>query len=376
MRTLKYLLKDIRNNKWICAIFCILNIVMLLLVCVLFDVIDDTKESMGAVKTFESGYGNAYMISDETSEEEFAEIVSDTDSASQAYKQLFAELSNSNISYYTVFGYDMYVNEEKNTVREQIVTEQFFDVFQISVMKGRKFEAADFDTVDVRPIIVGYELQNEYKLGEEYEFVHGGTGEVLKGKVIGVLEKNAKYYELNGYSASMSLDFSYLVPQNTKNMDNLSFSDLDMATTRMVVFGDKNEIQKIFSNTSPIHTSLVNVNDWVDEVIQNQKASLLQVGSISLVFFTFTLAITYVGFARLFKKQMKEYRIHMFCGARKSHIIMRFLALSGLMLGIGVIVASGLYGNLEYTGKMVIFSIVFSVITSIYPYVVLKREVR
>ena len=107
------------------------------------------------------------------------------------------------------------------------------------------------------PILIGYELQDKYKLGKEYEFEHGGTGDTFRGKVVGILRKSSKYYELNGLSVSLSLDFSYIVPQSTKNMDNLSFSDLDMAETRMVVFGDKNKIQKIFANTSPITVSLI-----------------------------------------------------------------------------------------------------------------------
>lgn len=377
MKTVNILLKDIRNNKLVCSVFCVLNIVMLLLVCVLFHVIDDTKESMSSVKIFENGYGNAYMIADGTSEEDFAKLSSDTKKASKAYKQLFAELSDENIRYYTTFGYDMYTDSEDNIIREQVITEQFLDVFTLSVLKGRKFEASDFKQTDgVVPVMVGYELQQEYKLGEEYEFEHGGTGEVFKGKVIGIMDKNAKYYELNGYNVSLSLDFSYLVPQNAKNMNQLSFSDLDMAVTRMVVFGDENRIKKIFSKTCPIRVSLINVDDWVDDIIENQKKSLLLIGSISIVFLAFTLLITYVGFARLFKKQMKEYKIHLFCGARNCHIIIRFITLSGFMLLIGMVVACILYSNIEYTGKMIVFSIIFSLITGFYPYLVLKREVR
>ena len=280
-------------------------------------------------------------------------------------------------SYYTAFGYDIYVNNNGNNVKEQIITEQFINVFKFSIMQGRNFEAADFNTNNgVLPILIGYELQDKYKLGKEYEFEHGGTGDTFRGKVVGILRKSSKYYELNGLSVSLSLDFSYIVPQSTKNMDNLSFSDLDMAETRMVVFGDKNKIQKIFANTSPITVSLISVDNWIDEIMQNQKSALLLIGSVSILFLVFTLFITYIGFSRLFKKQMKEYKIHIFCGARNFHILIRFLSLSCLMLLIGILVVSAFYKSVEYTGKLIIFSICFSAVTSTYPYLVLKREMR
>lgn len=377
MRIIKYTLKDIQNNKIICTIFFVLNIAMLFLVTSLFHVIDDTMENMHSIKTFETGYDNAYMIVDETTEEDFSKISSDTDLASKEYKQLFAELTKANIDYYTAFGYDIYVNNNGNNVKEQIITEQFINVFKFSIMQGRNFEAADFNTNNgVLPILIGYELQDKYKLGKEYEFEHGGTGDTFRGKVVGILRKSSKYYELNGLSVSLSLDFSYIVPQSTKNMDNLSFSDLDMAETRMVVFGDKNKIQKIFANTSPITVSLISVDNWIDEIMQNQKSALLLIGSVSILFLVFTLFITYIGFSRLFKKQMKEYKIHIFCGARNFHILIRFLSLSCLMLLIGILVVSAFYKSVEYTGKLIIFSICFSAVTNTYPYLVLKREMR
>ena len=46
------------------------------------------------------------------------------------------------------------------------------------------------------------------------------------------------------------------------------------------------------------------------------------------------------------------------------------------MLLIGILVVSAFYKSVEYTGKLIIFSICFSAVTSTYPYLVLKREMR
>lgn len=377
MDNIRYVIKDIKNNKIIMVIFCVLNIIMLCLVGLLSDVINDTRQSMRAVEDFENRFSEAYIAVDTTSEEKFSEIISDTDKAAKEYNDLFTALSDNNISFYTTFGYDMYVTEEGNTVREQVITDKFFDVFNLSVLEGRKFEKEDFTSnADTIPVMVGYQLRNEYKVGKTYEFTNGGTGEIFKGNIVGVLDKNSEYNELNNYNVSLSLDYSYIIPQDINNMGNLSFSDLDMAETRMVVFGEKNEIQKVFSTKSPIDITLVNVNDKVDYIIETQMHSLIIIGGIAVAFLSFSLVIIYIGFSRLFKKQMKEYKIHLFCGAKKSDIVLRFLSLSYLMLIIGLIVASIIYQNADYAIKMIVFAAIFGVLTGIYPYIVLRREMR
>ena len=377
MYSLKYIIKDITSNKILMIIFAVLNIVMLLLVELLIHVIVETQNSMNAIDNFKTGFQNAYIVDDKTSEEKFFEIVSDTHKAETAYKELFQELVLSNHDFYTVFGYDIGFTQEGNVMQEIVITEKFLDVFKLSLSDGRKFEKVDFvNTETNRPIIVGYYLKDIYKLGETYEFVHGGTGEVFIGTIIGTLEKNSNYYELNNYNVPISLDYAYIIPQNMEDMSNLSFSDLDMAETRLVVFGEKNDLQKIFSQNSPIDIELINVNDKINYVLEIQRNSIIYVGIIALFFLSFSLVVVSIGYSRLFKKQQKEYRIHLFCGATRRSIVFRFIMLSYIVLTVGIIFVGVIFHKAEHLLIMAVFSSIFGIMTGICPYLALKREMR
>lgn len=377
MCNLKYVIRDIKNNKILMIIFTVLNIVMLLLVEMLLHVIIETRSSMKAVDNFKTGFQNAYIVADNTSEEKFCEIISDTDKAKTAYSELFQTLVSTNHDFYTVFGYDIDITKEGNVIQEIVITEKFLDVFNLSLSEGRKFEKNDFTNPDSNlPIMVGYYLKDTYKLGETYEFVHGGTGELFTGTIVGILEKNSNYYELNNSNVSISLDYAYIIPQNIKDMSNLSFSDLDMAETRLVVFGEKNDIQKIFSQKSPIDVILINVNEKINYVLEIQRNSIIYVGSIAVMFLIFSLAVVSIGYSRLFKKQQKEYRVHLFCGASKRNIVFRFILLSFIMLVIGVIFVGVVFHKVEHILIMMIFSCIFCIMTGIYPYVALRNEMR
>lgn len=375
MRKIKYLFRDMKNNIGLVVLFFILNTILLLLVGLLCDTIKDNKKTIESINYLRDKFDEAYIVVDITSEERFNEIISNSNEMTGKYKALFEELEKSDNTFFTSFGYDMYINENGDVIREQVVTDTFFDIFKPKLLDGRLFDKEDFSYGDKEvPVLIGYNLQNEYKLGEIYEFDHGGTGESFKGKVIGILEKNSSYYELNNFNVSLSMDFSYIVPLDYSKMNKMGFSDFDMAETRMVVFGEKNEVQKIFSKYSPIDVTLVDVNDKVEYILDIQSNKLKVVLSVVVTFLIIVLVITYIGFGRLFKKQMKEYKIHLFCGARARDIILRFVLLSYVLLMIGLIIASIVFKDINSTLKMSLFSIMFGALSGLYPYFVLRRE--
>ena len=46
------------------------------------------------------------------------------------YKEFFNSLENSDLTYYTAYGYDVDVTDKGNTIRQQVITKKFMDVFQ------------------------------------------------------------------------------------------------------------------------------------------------------------------------------------------------------------------------------------------------------
>ena len=107
MYQFKFLIKDIRNNKLIVAVFVFVNIIAMFLVSNLLPVIGETLENFERVDVFRRK--NAYIVEDSTPDSRIQEIISDEtslDKMSKYYKTLY----DNNISFYTCFGYDIYMS--------------------------------------------------------------------------------------------------------------------------------------------------------------------------------------------------------------------------------------------------------------------------
>lgn len=178
------------------------------------------------------------------------------------------------------------------------------------IQEGRRFSHEDYLVREgVFPVMVGYQLAEIFRLGEIYEFEVGGRSEIIQGKVVGVLAQGARYYELNSLSYEINLDYSYLFAQDHRDMSNLTFSDLDMAQTRMVVSGDEDTINKIFSQESPLNIKLINIHDKISYIISEEENILILSLGIAILFFGLALAISVFLFKRLVKKQMLEHKL-------------------------------------------------------------------
>lgn len=272
MSVFRYALKDIRNHKFMIVLFLVLTIIMFFMFGLLLDHVVDSCSLIRGLKELRKNTDEAYVLVDTTSEEKFSELWRDEQGTVKKYKEFFNTLDESGLTYYTAYSYVVDTTDEGDMIREQIITEKFMDIFNLSTASGRLFDNDDFSTItDPVPILVGYELQDDYQLGKTYELLNGGTGESFKGIVVGILSKDSAYYELNSIDISIPLDYSYIVPQSMKDVSNMEFSDLDMAETRMIVFGSKDEIQRIVSTQSPIDITLIGATDKIDDILNTHR---------------------------------------------------------------------------------------------------------
>lgn len=375
MTRFKYIFRDIKNNWIMLLFFLIMNIVMLFLVGYLLHILKDSKESMDSVLHFQNGFENAYMIMDDTSEQELQQMIDNEESSIKKFQTIFKNLYDEKVSFFTEFGYEMYTADDGMNVRQQIVSENFFDLFAISALKGRIFTSEEYKArKNIIPVIVGYELQDEYKMGKEYVFDNGGDGMTFKGKVIGVLKKNSSFYELSNYQAPLSLDRSYIIPMTQDGIDKMSLSDLDMATTRMVLFGDRNKIQRIFSLSNIASMTLRSVDEQINLIVEEETNSMRGIFIITTIILVLTLAVTWIGFNRLFKKNLNGYFIHIYCGARKYTIFFRFMILCLAIMLIAWIFVCGLYQKIDIAIDLLCVVIFMLIVIGIYPIIKVRKE--
>ncbi|NLG03286.1 MAG: hypothetical protein GX567_05600 [Clostridia bacterium] len=293
----------------------------------------------------------------------------------EKYNDFFKALSESDLTYYTAYGYDVDTTDKGNTIREQIITEKFLDIFNLSAISGRLLNKDDFNTKnDTVPVMVGYELQDHYKLGNTYELFNGGTGEYFKGLVVGILSKNSEYYELNSVNVALPLDYSYIVPQSIQDTSNMGFSDLDMAETRMVVFGSKNEIQKIISTKSPIDITLIGVIDKIDELLRTHRNEIILLIIILIAIALISICVMWIFYYHIFKKQFHAYNIHYIFGATNSSLYMRFWIISFFIVLVSGGISIAVFHLIPYVTEIMIFALIFATITGSIPVLLIRKK--
>lgn len=330
---------------------------------------------MDSVLQFQKGFDNAYMILDHTSEQELQEMIDDEEHSINKFQSVFHNLYDEEVPFFTAFGYDMFTADNGIIVRQQMISENFFDVFAISALKGRIFSSEEYKMrKNVIPVIVGYELQDEYKLGEKYEFDNGGDGTTFQGEIVGVLKKNSVFYELSNYQMPLSLDRSYIIPMTQDGIDRMSLSDLDMATTRMVLFGNRDKIQRIFSLSDITSMDLRSVDEQVNSIIEEETTSIERIILITAIILSLTLVITWIGFNRLFKKNLTGYFIHIFCGAQKHTIFFRFMTLCFAILIIAWAIVCCIYQEPDIALHLLYVVCFLLVVIGIYPMIKVKKE--
>ncbi len=374
MSNLKYIFKDMRHNWIMLLFFLAMNIIMLFFAGSLLHLLEHSTVSLNSVLQFQKGFDNAYMTLDHTSEQELQEMIDNEEISINKFQSVFHKLYAEEIPFFTSYGYDMFTSDNGMVVR-QIISENFFDLFAIPTLKGRSFSSEEYKTrKNIIPVIIGYELQNEYKLGEKYEFDNGGDGTSFQGEIIGVLKKNSAFYELSNYQMPVSLDRSYIIPMTQDGIDKMSLSDLDMAATRMVLFGNRDKIQKIFSLSDINSMDLIPVNEQVNSIIDEETTSIERILLITFAILSLTLIVTWIGFNRLFKKNLTGYFIHIFCGAQKCTIFFRFMILCAAILIIAWSIVCSIYQNPDMALRLLCVVCFLLIVTGIYPLFKIKKE--
>lgn len=374
MQQVKFVLNDIKNNKLISVSLLFLCIVVMLLLSNLYDVLTHTHENLNKIEYFRNT--EAYIVQDSTDELLFEKISSD-ENAIEKMEKFFTEMRMEQIKFYTQYGYDMYVSEYGNVVRQESVTENFFDLFGIRTVEGRLFEEEEYDEeTEIIPVVIGYNLGNEYVVGNVYEFENAGTGEVFAGIVIGRLQKNSEYMEFNNsYEMTYTLDNSYIIPLGLKDYknDKMSFSDWDMALTSMVIMSDDvTYVAQEIENMGLFKLSLLDIQERFAEVVSAEINYLNMILTFTIVVSILIIFVIWIIFSRYIRKQLYEYGIHLLCGARRKSLIGRNAMYIFFVLGLSSIIVWLLFGSLE-DGIFLLFSaVVLGAVIMIYPFCKLR----
>lgn len=362
MNQFRYVISDIRRNKRTSLFYIIQLAVVLLLLVSTVSSITSTMKGYNAVKKVINS--KTYILANHTSDHHFSEMFANEGETVLKLRELYMFSLGLDIPYsYSQFSYvdDIIDGIE---IKQYTVDNSFLEIFNIRVVAGRTFTEEDFSLIssgDI-PILVGYNLKDTYQLGQTYSFYDGGTGELIKCRVIGVLENNAGYYDLYNLSDHKSLNYSYIKPMMHSNINELSFSDIDMAISSTVYFSEDTEtLQKIAVKSQELGLFTYSVEtaksevEWFVNTIKEKVEYELTIAFVILIFAAVGMS---ANLSMMVTKNMKEYSIHILCGGMYRNIATRLvlqLLLISLVALLPTIVFWGISLDVLYTLCIMLF---------------------
>lgn len=136
-------------------------------------------------------------------------------------------------------------------VQCRVANERFFRLYSPTIHEGRSFKSNDFFYKDTIPIVIGYNLQHRYKLGECYTFYHGDHGKSFQGEIIGILSKDSVYASLG--EIKESLDDSYIIPLSDYFIDCFfGLSDYDLVISSAIVKSENEKMENFVKKANEI----------------------------------------------------------------------------------------------------------------------------
>ncbi len=154
-----------------------------------------------------------------------------------------------------------------NARKQTFIDSDMYHLYNFRIDFGRNFTEDDFQSKDVIPMIVGYDIKNDYKIGEIYNFGRGDKKDI-QAKVIGYFSKDQNFASLLELVDTTNNALLMPISENlVKN--NFIESDFDMYLNGMV-FELKNDedaqkIEALINDTKFYNVELKKLHDVLDD---------------------------------------------------------------------------------------------------------------
>lgn len=154
-----------------------------------------------------------------------------------------------------------------NARKQTFIDSDMYDLYNFRIDFGRNFTEDDFRSKDVIPMIVGYDIKDDYKIGEIYTFGRGDK-KGIQAKVIGYFSKDQNFASLLELTDTTNNALLMPISENlVKN--NFTESDFDMYLNG-TVFELKNDedaqkIEALINDTKFYNVELKKLHDVLDD---------------------------------------------------------------------------------------------------------------
>ena len=154
-----------------------------------------------------------------------------------------------------------------NARKQTFIDSDMYHLYNFRIDFGRNFTEDDFQSKDVIPMIVGYDIKNDYKIGEIYNFGRGDKKDI-QAKVIGYFSKDQNFASLLELVDTTNNALLMPISENlVKN--NFIESDFDMYLNG-TVFELKNDedarkIEALINDTKFYNVEIEKFHDVLDD---------------------------------------------------------------------------------------------------------------
>lgn len=154
-----------------------------------------------------------------------------------------------------------------NARKQTFIDSDMYYLYNFRIDFGRNFTEDDFQSKDVIPMIVGYDIKNDYKIGELYNFGRGDKKDI-QAKVIGYFSKDQNFASL--LKLVDTTNNTLLMPISKSLVkNNFTESDFDMYLNG-TVFELKNDedaqkIETLINDTKFYNVEVKKLHDVLDD---------------------------------------------------------------------------------------------------------------
>lgn len=329
MKYLKYVYEDIKNNVIIYMLF---MVEISLAFIIFYNSIEMIDIQIKNQKKIEKINNNSSYILEDTMQIEKIDNLLNNDNNNEIYnnyRKIFEYINNKKLDRYVCYGYDDLEKESGLNKSILYVSENFFDIFNIKNISGRKFDNMDYTYTSKEkvPIIIGYNLKSRYKVGDELEFYDVNYNKSV-GEIVGILKPGSYFEKISFISYEYMLDNVILVPYNEAQfIDNDSAALLySILTSEIFMTDNKNEMDQLIDYTNKLVNckfKYVQTRKKTKESIEIIKNKIKDKINIFLIITFFALVALISSIEIMIKRNIKEYFIHILCGAYKLDIVYR-----------------------------------------------------
>lgn len=333
---LKYALEDIWKRKLYFILFLIQITIIILLISVCFSLIHKKQAAFQHLNdTFD--ISRAFYISLEEKEDyvggEYEENI---------MKDLYTYINNNDkfTSFANIEGHMEIKDIPRNSLSVQIeqgpskiwaykilaVTYSFIDIFDLSLSKGEFFDPNwEYSNDKAIPVVLGYSFAKYMDINDEFTDENN-----QKYKVVGFLEDGQTFVDISFGQGVIELDDVILIPIDVTKLENLEVDgnfDYETYLVNLTIIAknknDINELRKITEHSKLYDYRFRSVKGVSKYMEKTTQESIGVYSFVSILIIIFASLLTVINTLEFIRKNIREFSIHIFCGATKIHIGLR-----------------------------------------------------